>query len=134
MRVGHETTFSESLFHYITSPKLSRDLTKIGHTFKPKSIFQKKEKNQIFLSLNKNWSPNLIFPTKKYQKVFIIFEHWKMTWKIEMWQSLRSSLIILIGQTMTWCSEKNDDFTRCGFMPNSHKKYWMVSIIIASHK
>ena len=40
----------------------------------------------------------------------------------------RRSLIILVGLTMTWFSEKLLISTRClyGFMPNLDKKSWMV--------
>ena len=43
--------------------------------------------------------------------------------------ALQRSLIILVGLTMTWNSEKMMISYNCirGFMPNSHKKSWMVS-------
>jgi hypothetical protein len=43
--------------------------------------------------------------------------------------ALLRSLIILVGLTMTWFSEKMMISYICisGFMPNSHKKSWMVS-------
>ena len=49
--------------------------------------------------------------------------------------ALQSSLIMLIALTMTWFSEKNTyESTRCqyGFMPNLHKKSWMVSKLEAT--
>ena len=39
--------------------------------------------------------------------------------------ALQSSLIILVGLTMRWFSEKMT--ISCGLIPNSHKKSWMVS-------
>ena len=43
------------------------------------------------------------------------------------------SIYVLVGLTMTWYSEKNDDSYILSFilsfMPNSHKKSWMVSIV-----
>ena len=69
-----------------------------------------------------------ILHRKKNQKDSTDFQHWKITLKIGILRSLMMSLTILVGLTMTWYSKKMMICTRCihGFMPNLHKKYWMV--------
>merc|ERR1712008_71733 len=80
----------------VPTPKtgvLTKD--KIGHIFRKKNIF--KVKNFI----NKSWSPSPIFFKEKKSERSDGFLLLKLTLKIGILQSLRRSLIILVGLTMT---------------------------------
>ena len=72
-----------------------------------------------------------ILQKKTNRKDSTNFQHWKLTLKIRILQSLRRSLIILVGLTITWYTEKMMDSTvcYCGFRPNSHKNSWRVSYL-----
>ena len=66
---------------------------------------------------------------KKFRKIRLIFDAKKWIWKYKFCKTLRRLLIILVGLTMKWFSEKMPIFNICrrGLMPNLIKKSWTVS-------
>ena len=67
------------------------------------------------------YEPNIVGLSTLYCVWWL--QHWKINLKIRLLWSLRRSLIILVGLTMTWYSEKMMVSTMgyCGFMPHLHK-------------
>ena len=103
-------------------PKLWTKMTKIG------LIFRKQSRLKVFtkVDLLVKYSSQ-----KKNLKDSVDFWYRKMTFKVQILQTLRRLFIILVGLTMTWFGEKIlifNIFRR--LMPNLIKQSWTLSNVI----